>query len=231
MKFLALIPARGGSKGIPHKNIKPFFGKPLIGYSIELARKFLSDEDICVSTDDNEIIKTAAAFHLEVPFVRPPSLSGDDAGMYEVVLHALDFYAQKGKTYDALILLQPTSPLRSEQSLREAMSMYTSEVEMVVSVKKTSANPYFKLYEENQAGFLVKSKSGNFKTRQEAPDVWELNGAIYIYNVAALRRSSPAEFRKVRKYVMNDVESVDIDTPIDWAIAEFLKQRQIDESR
>lgn len=231
MKFLALIPARGGSKGIPQKNIKPFFGKPLIGYSIELARKFLSDEDICVSTDDNEIIKTAAAFHLEVPFVRPPSLSGDDAGMYEVVLHALDFYAQKGKTYDALILLQPTSPLRSEQSLREAMSMYTSEVEMVVSVKKTSANPYFKLYEENQAGFLVKSKSGNFKTRQEAPDVWELNGAIYIYNVAALRRSSPAEFRKVRKYVMNDVESVDIDTPIDWAIAEFLKQRQIDESR
>jgi len=231
LKFLALIPARGGSKGIPQKNIKPFFGKPLIGYSIELARKFLSDEDICVSTDDNEIIKTAAAFHLEVPFVRPPSLSGDDAGMYEVVLHALDFYAQKGKTYDALILLQPTSPLRSEQSLREAMSMYTSEVEMVVSVKKTSANPYFKLYEENQAGFLVKSKSGNFKTRQEAPDVWELNGAIYIYNVAALRRSPPAEFRKVRKYVMNDVESVDIDTPIDWAIAEFLKQRQIDESR
>jgi len=231
LKFLALIPARGGSKGIPHKNIKPFFGKPLIGYSIDLARKFLPDEDICVSTDDREIVKAVEACHLQVPFVRPPSLAGDDAGMYEVVLHALDFYAQKGKTYDALILLQPTSPLRSEHSLTEAISLYHADVEMVVSVKKTSANPYFKLYEEDQQGFLVKSKSGTFKTRQEAPDVWELNGAIYIYNVAALRHSSPAEFKKVRKYVMNDIESVDIDTPLDWAIAEFLKQKQIDESR
>jgi CMP-N,N'-diacetyllegionaminic acid synthase len=231
LKFLALIPARGGSKGIPHKNIKPFFGKPLIGYSVELARKFLSDENICVSTDDQEIIKAVEALNLQVPFVRPPSLSGDDAGMYEVVLHALDFYKKKGKTYDGLILLQPTSPLRSEQSLREAINLYNADVEMVVSVKKTSANPYFKLYEEDPQGFLVKSKSGNFKTRQEAPDVWELNGAIYIYNVAALLRSSPAQFKKIKKYVMSEIESVDLDTPMDWAIAEFLKQKQIDESR
>jgi CMP-N,N'-diacetyllegionaminic acid synthase len=231
LKLLALIPARGGSKGIPKKNVKPFFGKPLIAYSIDLARKFLSDDDICVSTDDSEILKVAEACKLQVPFVRPSSLADDGAGMYEVVLHALEFYAKKGKTYDALILLQPTSPLRSEQSLREAINSYTPDIDMVVSVKKTAANPYFKLYEEDQQGFLTKSKSGNFKTRQEVPDVWELNGAIYIYNVASLLRSSPAEFKKVRKYVMNDFESIDLDSPMDWAIAEFLKQKQIDESR
>lgn len=231
MRFLALIPARGGSKGIPKKNIKPFFGKPLICYSIELARNFLSDEDICVSTDESEIINAVEACNLLVPFVRPPSLAGDDSGMYDVILHALDFYAQKGKTYDALILLQPTSPLRSEQSLKEAISLYNPDIEMVVSVKKTAANPYFKLYEEDEQGFLTKSKSGNFKTRQEAPDVWELNGAIYIYNVTALRRSSPIEFKRIRKYIMTDIESIDIDSPMDWMIAEFLKQKQIDESR
>ena len=217
MKFLALIPARGGSKGIAYKNIKPFFGKPLIGYSIDLARTILSDEDICVSTDDNEIIKVVEACYMQVPFVRPPALAGDDVGMYEVILHAIDFYAQAGKLYDALILLQPTSPLRSEQSLREAIKLYSPDIDMVVSVKKTSANPYFKLYEEDHQGFLVKSKTGDFKTRQEAPDVWELNGAIYIYNVASLRRASPSEFKKVRKYVMSETESVDIDTPVDWA--------------
>lgn len=225
MRFLALIPARGGSKGIPKKNVKLFFGKPLIHYSIDLARKFLADDDICVSTDENDIVKVVEACNLPVPFVRPPSLAGDDAGMYEVVLHALDFYTRKGKTYDAVILLQPTSPLRSELSLREAISLYDSDIDMVVSVKRTAANPYFKLYEEDQQGFLVKSKSGNFKTRQEAPDVWELNGAIYIYNVRSLLRSSPAEFKKVRKYVMNDIESIDLDSPMDWAVAEFLKQK------
>ncbi len=231
MRFLALIPARGGSKGIPRKNIKAFFGRPLITYSIDLARKFLSDEDICISTDDSEIIKVAEAWHLRVPFVRPSSLAGDDAGMYEVILHALDFYLEKGKMYDAVILLQPTSPLRSENSLREVITEYHSEVEMVVSVKKTSANPYFKLYEEDDEGFLVKSKSGNFTTRQEVPDVWELNGAFYIYNVAALRRSSPSQFKKIRKYVMNEIESIDIDTPMDWAIAEYLKTKHFDEKQ
>ena len=231
MKFLALIPARGGSKGIPQKNIKAFFGKPLIVYSIDLARRFLTDDDICVSTDDNGIIKVVEAYDLQIPFIRPPSLASDDAGMYEVFLHALDFYEQKGKIYDALILLQPTSPLRSEKSLRDAIASYSPDVDMVLSVKKTSANPYFKLYEENEQGFLVKSKSGNYKTRQDTPEVWELNGAIYIYNITALRRSSPATFKKVRKFVMNEVESIDIDTQLDWDIAEFLKQKQIDENK
>lgn len=231
MKFLVLIPARGGSKGIPQKNIKTFLGKPLIVYSIDLARRFLPDEDICVSTDDQEIIKVVEEWNLKIPFIRPLSLASDDAGMYEVILHALDFYEKNGKIYDALILLQPTSPLRSEKSLRDAIASYRPDVDMVLSVKKTSANPYFKLYEEDEQGFLVKCKSGNYKTRQESPDVWELNGAIYIYNITALRRSSPAAFKKVRKFVMNEIESIDIDTQLDWDIAEFLKQKQFDESK
>ena len=106
MKTLYLIPARGGSKGIPHKNIRPLCGLPLIGYSINVAREFADDRDICLSTDDPEIAETARKMGLDVPFMRPDSLATDKSGSYEVMLHALDFYHNRGVDYDRLVLLQ-----------------------------------------------------------------------------------------------------------------------------
>ena len=96
MKILSIIPARGGSKGIPHKNIKPFLGRPLIYYTIDTARSICSDENICVSTDDPEIIRIVQEYGLKVPFVRPTELATDKAGTYEVLLHALNFYEKLG---------------------------------------------------------------------------------------------------------------------------------------
>ena len=109
MRPLVIIPARGGSKGIPHKNIKELEGKPLICYTIDAARKFTTDDNICVSTDDDAIIKVVEAYGLRIPFKRPGYLATDNAGTNGVLLHALDFYERKGNQYDMVVLLQVTS--------------------------------------------------------------------------------------------------------------------------
>lgn len=223
MKPLVIIPARGGSKGIPHKNIKPLAGKPLIYYTIDCARQIVSDEDICVSTDDPDIIKCVEDYGLKVPFVRPAELSTDTAGTYEVLLHALDYYEKKGGKYDTVILLQNTSPFRTAEHVRAAMKLYSEDLDMVVSVKETSSNPYYNCFEENEDGFLFISKGdGLFTRRQDVPKTYEYNGAIYIINPDSLKKMPLGKFKKRIKYLMDDIHSVDLDTIMDWKFAELL---------
>ena len=227
MRYLVVIPARGGSKGIPRKNIKPFDGKPLIYYTIDTARAVCDDEDICVSTDDAEIISVVEEYGLKVPFVRPAELATDTAGTYEVLLHALDFYEKKGNHYDALVLLQNTSPFRTAEHLKEALKLYTPDVDMVVSVKECAANPYYCVFEENGEGFLHVSKGdGTIYRRQDAPRVYEYNGAIYIINPESLKKQHMHQFKKRVKYVMDEMSSFDLDTMTDWKIAEMIKKEK-----
>lgn len=220
-KVLVVIPARKGSKGIPKKNIKLLSGKPLIGYSIELAKQIVPLADICVSTDGEEIKDTAEQFGVSVPFLRPDHLASDTAGTYEVLLHALDHYESQGKHYDVLLLLQPTSPFRKEIHVKEALEQYSHEIEMVVSVKEAKSNPYYNLFEE-KSGYLVKSKAGDYARRQDVPKVYEYNGAIYVINVKALKEKKITSFEKIRKYVMDEVSSMDLDEELDWKISELL---------
>lgn len=223
MKVLTIIPARGGSKGIPHKNIKPLNGKPLIYYTIDCARAVCEDEDICVSTDDLEIIKCVEDYRLKVPFVRPAELATDTAGTYEVLLHALDFYEQQGRHYDVVLLLQNTSPFRSSMHVKEALELYKPEIDMVVSVKETSSNPYYNCFEENDKGFLKISKGdGLYTRRQDVPKAYEYNGAIYVINPASLKKMPLGKFSKRIKYEMDDIHSVDLDNMIDWKFAELI---------
>lgn len=219
--ILYLITARGGSKGIPGKNIKPLAGKPLLLYTIECARKLAGDSAICLSTDSSEIIKVAQSVNLHVPFVRPAELATDTAGSDEVIRHALEYYKSREMHFDVVVLLQPTSPFRKPGHIREALQLFTPGIDMVVSVKEASANPYYTLFEEEE-GFLVKSKQGSFKRRQDCPKVFELNGAVYVINVKSLEKYRLPEFKKVRKYVMDEFSSVDIDTALDWEFCEFL---------
>lgn len=220
---LVVIPARGGSKGIPYKNIKLLGGKPLIQYSIDLAREIANDELICVTTDDQKIIEVCESLNLHVPFVRPAELSTDAAGSYEVLLHALDFYTKQGKIIDKIILLQPTSPFRTIQQLKDALAMWKEDSELIISVKKTKANPYYLLMEENEEGFLeISKKAGNIAQRQSAPDVFEINGAIYIISAKKLLREKTLRAFKTKKYVMDELSSVDIDEPLDWLFAETI---------
>ena len=223
MKPLVIIPARGGSKGIPHKNIKLLGGKPLICRAIDNARAVAPDSDICVSTDDSEIIQVVEDYGLKVPFIRPTELAADNSGTYEVLLHALSFYEQQGRTYDTIILLQPTSPFRRDEDISEALKLYSPDVDMVVSVTQARANPYYNCFETDSDGFLHVSKGdGKYIRRQDAPKAWEYNGAIYIINPQSLKRKSLGEFKRRRMYEMDELHSLDLDTPLDWRIAELL---------
>jgi N-acylneuraminate cytidylyltransferase len=223
MKTLVVIPARGGSKGIPHKNIKLLNGKPLICYSIDVAREFTTDDNICVTTDDDEIIKVVAEYGLKVPFKRPDYLATDTCGSNEVIQHAYQFYADKGVKYDAILLLQPTSPFRKVEFLKEAVALYDDNIDMVTSVKLSSCNPYYDGFEEDADGLLKISKGdGTIERRQDAPSVWQQNGSIYVINPKSLMEKGMAYFTKIRKYAMSELYSVDIDNPFDWKVAELV---------
>lgn len=226
---MVVIPARGGSKGVPRKNIRQLGGKPLLAYSLAVARALPADVTVCVSTDDPEIAEVATHYGFPVPFMRPNALASDRAGTHEVLLHALDFYAgEHGDPFKTLVLLQPTSPFRRVEQVEEALTLFeTTTPEMVVSVKLAEANPYYNLFEERH-GRLEKSKPGNFIRRQDCPEVYQYNGAIYVIDVAALRQRRLAEMTDIRKYVMDELSSFDIDTPLDWAQAEWLLANQAD---
>lgn len=223
MRTLVIIPARGGSKGIPHKNIKPLNGKPLIYYTIDTARTIVSDEDICVSTDDDEIIEVVERYGLRVPFKRPDELATDTAGTYEVLLHALNYYEQQGCHYDTVLLLQNTSPFRKAEHVQEALALYTQEVDMVVSVKESATNPYYNCFVEDDNRYLHKLLDNTmFTRRQDAPTTYEYNGAVYVMNARRLKETHFGKFDKIVKYVMDEYHSLDLDTMFDWKIAEYI---------
>lgn len=229
MNPLIVIPARGGSKGVPGKNIKLLNGKPLIHYTIEAARKIFEDRYIYVSTDSVDIKSVTEQTGLSVPFLRPEYLATDTANSRDVILHAMDQFklANNNEDPDVVVLLQPTSPFRKENNIREALKLYNSDLDMVVSVKETESNPYYVLFEENINGFLKKSKEGNFTRRQDCPKVWEFNGSIYIINTNSIRLMKINEFEKVVKFEMDSITSLDIDNELDWNLAETILKNEI----
>lgn len=227
-KTLFLIPARGGSKGIPRKNIKILGEKPLIYHSIDIAKYFVDDAFICVSTDDLEIKSVCENYGLNVPFLRPAHLATDTAGADEMIMHALEFYQKQNINIEKIVLLQPTSPFRKATHIENAMNLYDNQIDMVISVKETEVNPYYLLCNENKQGFLEKFvKDIDIVRRQDAPKVYQYNGAVYIINVKSfLEHKKLSVFEKVVKYEMDNISSIDLDTLLDWAYAEFLIEKQ-----
>lgn len=222
---LVVIPARGGSKGLPGKNIKLLHGKPLIHYTIEAARSVFPDEHICVSTDDVEIIKSVEQTGLRVPFIRPVELSTDFAGSWDVVRHAYHHYQINNFSFMNVVLLQPTSPLRNSMHICDAYKVLKTrnEVEMVISVMRSKYNPYFHIFEEDKDGWLSKSKVGGFVRRQDCPEIYVVNGALYYIKASILDKyDSPFDSSHISKYIMGENESVDIDTAADFEFAETI---------
>lgn len=224
MNPLYIIPARGGSKGIHRKNIKKLGGRPLIAYSIDVARKTGADDaHIILSTDDDEIARTARRLGLPVDYMRPAELATDTAGSREMMLDAMDWAESHGVEYDCVVLLQPTSPLRTVDDVCDSLALYKPEIDMVVTVCEAASNPYYNLFETNSEGFLVISKGDGLITRrQDAPKVWEYNGAVYVINPSSLREYPMGEFRRRVACEMPRHRSIDLDTPQDWALAELL---------
>lgn len=218
--ILVIIPARGGSKGLPGKNIRPLLGKPLINYSIDIARSVVCDENICVSTDDEKIRKTVEDYGLVVPFLRPIGLATDTTTTNDVLLHALNFYLDKGMNFKKILLLQPTSPLRKEEEVKEAISLYRDECDMVVSVALSHAPAV--LCNENEVGYLNLIYNRKMNGRQVIEKYYEYNGAIYVINALSLKEKGMASFNKIIKYVMPKESSIDIDDIYDFYLVESI---------
>jgi CMP-N,N'-diacetyllegionaminic acid synthase len=221
MRKLILIPARAGSVGLPGKNVKQLHGKPLIGYSIEFAQQVAGQRDVvCVSSNDNEALEIARGYGVDVPFIRPSHLAIDEIGTYEVIMHALEYFGPKN--FDAVLLLQPTSPLRRISDYLKLEALFKQETDMIVTVTKSKENPYFNLFEENADGTLKKSKSSGFTRRQDCPVVYAMNGSMYLINVESLLKMNIQEFSNIHKIEVPEELSIDIDTMQDWIIAEYL---------
>ena len=220
--ILVIIPARSGSKGLPNKNILKLNNKPLIHYTIEVARKVFDDKQIRVSTDCEKIKYISEETGLKVGSLRPKKLAQDKTSSYDVIMHEINNYEKTNGDLDTVILLQPTSPFREPKHIIESQKLYSDKIDMVVSVKKTHSNPYFNLFEESETGYLKKVKKSIFKRRQDCPDIWEYNGSIYIMNVKSLKKMNLNEFKKIKKFEMDDYHSVDIDNEIDFKLCKVL---------
>lgn len=226
MKILALIPARGGSKGIPRKNIKPLVGKPLIGWTIDAARRASDIDRLVVSTEDEEIAAVARQLGAEVPFMRPVELAADDAPGVAPVLHAID----QLPGYDWILLLQPTSPLRSSADIEGIINLCRNRnAPSAVSVCEVSKHPFW-MYERDDLDRLQPLIQDRPETlrRQDLPKAYVLNGALYIARTDWLIENQGFMGSGTLGYVMPPERSADLDTLQDWRwISYFIEHEHV----
>lgn len=225
-RIIALIPARGGSKGLPRKNILLFAGKPLIAWTIEqaLASNYL--DRVIVSTDDNEIADVSKSYGADVPFIRPKELATDDAKAIDVISHTIDYLLKHDGPFDILLLLQPTSPLRTSQDIENAIALlFAKKAKAVVSVCEAKHHPYWSntLPEDGCMKDFIRLDILN-KNRQELPIFYRLNGAIYLTYCDYLKKDSGFFGDRTYAYIMPPERSIDIDTKVDFRLAEILKE-------
>lgn len=233
MKTLGLIPARGGSKGVPGKNIKRLAGKPLIAYTIEQARAAQRLDRLIVSTDDTEIAKTAAAYGAEVPFMRPEELAQDHSGSLDVVLHALEFFEKKGECFDAVCLLQATSPYRPDGVIDEAIALFHKErPDSLVSVRRVpdEFNPHWTFeIEKNNRLKISTGEEEIIPRRQELPPAYHRDGAIYITSTDTIKNKGSLLGDDIIAFPIESPKLINIDTMDDWNEAEAFYRTMKDE--
>ena len=216
---LALIPARGGSKGIPRKNIRPIAGKPLIAWTIEAARAAERIERVVVSTEDEEIAEVARAWGAEVPFMRPAELASDEAPGIAPVLHAIEQLPE----HDDLVLLQATSPLRTAAQIDALLAFAEkSGASSVVSVREVDDHPAWMFRRDDTGALHRYDTNSDAARRQELSALFTLNGAMYWIEIERLRETKALVSPDTLGFVMNAESSVDIDTMLDWRQAELL---------
>jgi len=223
-KFLAIIPARSGSKGIKNKNIIPLKGKPLISYTIESALESGIFDETIVSTDSEEIAEISKAYGAKVPFLRPYELATDEVSTLDVILHTLDYYISQKIFYDYFVLLQPTSPLRNSEDIVNAVELlFKKKADSVVSVCETDHSPLWSNVlpkDLSLNNFL--SKEARNKPRQELPKYYRINGAIYISKIEHFLKERDFYVKNSYAYIMPLDRSIDIDNYIDLKLAEIL---------
>lgn len=225
-EILSLILARGGSKGIPRKNIKLLNGKSLIGYTIEAAKKSKYINRIVVSTDNQEIAEVALDYGAEVPFIRPEELATDEASSNDAIFHALEFLENQEDYFpDYLLNLQTTSPLRDHKEIDKAIKTFLESersYESLISVCKAFENPFWMQKIENDKLKPLMESFDDFDHRQELPEVYQLNGAIYLSTYKMFLEYKSFYTDNIYPYIMEQEKSIDIDNNLDWKLAEIL---------
>ena len=229
MKILGTICARGGSKGVKNKNIKNLAGKPLIAYSIEYFKRWGKAEKIVCSTDSEIIADIAQRYGAEIPCLRPKELGTDTTNKLHVLQHIVKCCENQNKTkYDIIVDLDPTAPLRKKNFLDESFTKFIeSKANNLYSVSKARKNPYFNMVELDQNGYAHLSKKSNVVRRQDAKTVYEMNASIYIYNRDFLLKTNSIHSDKTIIYEMPELESIDIDTEVDFQFIEYLIKNEV----
>lgn len=223
---LGLICARGGSKGIPRKNILPLGGKPLIAWSISIGKECGYIDRLVVSTDDEKIAEVAAAYDAEVPFLRPAELAQDNSPEWSVWQHCLYTLKEKdGFRPDYLAVLPPTSPFRSIEDVQNGLKLlHRGDADIIITVTRASRNPYFNMVELDDRGFAQLSKKPHDSVirRQDAPIVYDMTTVLYAAQSSYVTKSKGTFQGRVLPLVVPGIRAVDIDTEMDLAFAEFL---------
>jgi CMP-N,N'-diacetyllegionaminic acid synthase len=226
MQYLGLITARKNSKRLPNKNLKSLCGKPLLAYTIEAALSSSRLDRVVVSTDGEEIASIAQQLGAEVPFLRPIELATDDARSVDVMIHALSWFEQHENAFsDALVLLQPTCPLRTGAHIDEAIALYEArEADTVVAVSEPERHPYW-MKTMDPAGQLtpfLQVDLLHYHQKQTLPQVWSSNSSIYVLRRESFLARKEIYGGRTFGYVMPRSEALDIDTPWDFHLAELI---------
>ena len=228
MNVICIIPARGGSKGVPKKNIKKINGKPLLGYVIESALKSKIFSHVVVSTEDNEIAKIAKKFGADVPFKRPKSLASDYAPMDKVLLHAVKTLYKLDYDFDIFVWRDATTPFIRSVDIRKSIKMLKkNNASIVTGVYRQHLNPYFNIVEKNSNGFLKLCKPLKIKarSRQEAPPVFQLNG-LYVYDAKKFLKLKKTDLSKTLPHEIPVETGLMIDTAFEFEITKLLIEQK-----
>lgn len=225
-RTLGLIPARGGSKGVPGKNVRELAGVPLLGYSVRAGQAADCVDSVVVSTDDNEIAEVARECGARVPFRRPVELATDETPTEPVIEHALETLAGEGESYDEVVLLQPTSPLRTATHVEEAYQLYHErDADSLLSgVPSTEIR-----WRRTEHGAEQVNYTDAAKRRQDRTPEYVINGAVYVTATKGFRATGEITHGRTALYEMDRIHSVDIDTPFDlWLAGRIVEDWQND---
>lgn len=220
-KVLCIIPARGGSKGIPRKNLVDLGGKPLIAHSIECALESAYIDRVIISTEDEEIAEVSKAFGGEVPFLRLPELASDEAKTIDALMYTVERLKEIGELYDLLVLLQPTQPFRAVKQVDEAIALCIKEGKSVVSISPVLESPILMRLKDGEGRLSNLLDRSSTIRRQDMPSYYLVNGSIYVNIMKDLSLDTSLNDNPLG-YVMEGDSFVDIDTPRDLEWARFL---------
>lgn len=229
--MIAIIPARGGSKGLPGKNIKHLNGIHLIGHSIQTALKAKSISRVIVSTDDAEIAKRAQEYGAEVPFIRPKNLAEDNSMVMDAYIYTIDRLVNESKEeIESFVALLPTAPLRLSEDIDNAVSIFiNNNADTVISVTEAPVPiEWYKKIDKNNLLSNYLPEPDSVSNRQELTQAFIPNGAIYVFHTEKLRETRQYYMSRTYPYIMPRERSADIDDPLDFKWAEFLMQRNVD---